>query len=554
MINKFDNRKIKVTFNDNKEILVKYKTTVEQALKQVKNEEELQDILSVELNNEIKTFETELVDNSKITPIKYTSIEGHRIYSRTVKFILWMALKRVYPNLEIEFSNNINNSSYFICKNNEFTPVMVAEVLKEMRQIVKNNSKIERKVVNYDEARVLFKLNKDNKKLLNTEVKMSSYITLYFCEDMFNTMYGALAPNTSLIEEFDIKIFRKGFLLIYPNNDNINIINKKVENNKLYDILEEYNKYSDFTRVKSIADLNREIINNRTEDIIKMSETIHNNKISSIIQDIEKRNDLKMILIAGPSSSGKTTLAGKLVTSLKLIGYNPVVISMDDYYKNMEERYIKETNCYDTESVYALDIKLFNNHIKNLLAGKKVKIPTYNFVTGQREEKNKFLQLEKQDLLIIEGIHALNPLISSSVSDIQKYKIYIAPITTLNIDDYSKFSATDTRILRRIVRDYNTRGYSVENVFSMWAEVMKGEKEYIFPFVNTADYIFNTSLIYEISALKLYADPLLLQINKDNEYFFEARRLYELLKKFIPMQTKYIPANSILREFIGKPN
>lgn len=554
MENKLENKKIKVTFDDGKEIVVRCKTTIEQALKQVKSEEEMNQILCAELNNEVKTFETEIVENATITPIKYGSREGYRIYTRTVKFILSMAIKRAYKDLDIEFSNNLDNNSYFVCKNKEFTPVMAVEVLKEMRKIVASGSKIQRRVVNYDEARALFKLNDEDEKLESTDIKIASSITLYFCEDMFNTMYGALAPNTKLVPEFDMKVFRKGFLLMYPAIDDIKKIDKKVGDSRIYDVFEEYIKYSDYTGVKSISDLNNKIIHDGTEDIIKSSEAIQDMRMSSLIQDISKRESLKMILIAGPSSSGKTTFAGKLGVNLRLIGFNPVCISMDNYYKAAQDRYIKETNSYDCESVYALDIELFNNHIKSLLDGKKVRMPSYNFVTGKREETDKFLKLKQDDVLIIEGIHALNPVISKSIDDSKKYKIYLAPITTLNIDDYSKFSATDTRILRRMVRDYNTRGHRVEKTFSMWADVMKGEKEYIYPFVNTADYIFNTSLIYEISALKLYADPLLLQVSKDNEYFLEARRLYGLLKNFIPMQTKYIPANSLLREFIGEPN
>lgn len=553
-MNKLENKKIKVTFDDDKEILVKCKTRVIDALNMVKSEEEINEMLAVKLDNEIKTLDSEIINSSRITGVKYNTREGQRIYDRTVKFILSMAIERTYPDLDVEFISNIDNNSYFICKNMEFTPLMAVQILKEMRTIVSNNSKIERKVISYEEVRELFRLNKDERKLKSTEVKLSSFMTIYFCEDTCNTMYGVLAAKTGQVSNFEIKPFRKGFIVIYPDADNINKINNKIKENKIYNVFDEYSKYSDNIGLKSIADLTNEIINDGTEDVIKVSEAIQSNKMANLINEIDKSENIKMILIAGPSSSGKTTFAGKLATNLKILGYNPVAISMDNYYKDILDRYIKSEEKYDCESVYALDLELFNNHIKNLLAGKKVKLPIYNFYTGKRESSGTFLKLNADDILIIEGIHALNPLVSKSVDDKNKFKIYIAPITTLNIDDYSKFSATDTRILRRMVRDYNTRGHKVEKTFSMWADIMKGEKTYIYPFINSADYIFNTSLPYEISALKVYADPLLLQVSKDNEYFLEARRLYGLLKNFLPMQTKDIPADSIIREFIGKPS
>lgn len=551
-MNKLENKKIKVTFDDDEEIVVKCKTKIADVLNMVKTEEEINQMLAVKLDNEIKTFDSEIINSSKVTGVKYDTTEGHRIYTRTVKFILSMAIERRYPDLDIEFVSNIDNNSYFICRNVEFTALMAVEILKEMRTIVANNSAIERKVVTYEEAKTLFRLNKDEKKLKSIDIKLSSFMTVYFCEDMCNTMYGVLAPNANRVPNFDIKPFRKGFVLMYPEPEDREKIDKKIKENKIYDVFDEFSKYSNNIKIKSISDLNHEIINDGTENVVKVSEAIQNNKMSDLINEIEKRKDLRMILIAGPSSSGKTTFAGKLATNLKLLGYNPVAISMDNYYKDIEDRYIANEEKYDCESVYALDLDLFNNHIKNLLSGKKVKLPIYNFYTGKREAGGTFLKLGQNDVVIVEGIHALNPLISKSVDERNKYKIYIAPITTLNIDDYSKFSATDTRILRRIVRDYNTRGHKVEKTFSMWADIMKGEKKYIYPFVNSADYIFNTSLAYEISALKVYADPLLLQVSSENEYFLEARRLYGLLKNFLPMQTKDIPADSIIREFIGK--
>lgn len=545
------NKKMKIRFEDGKEISVRYKTKLEDILKTVLTKEELNKILGVKFNNELKTFEYAVVNSGNVRLVSYDDHDGKRIYQRTVKFILFMALKRVYPNISIDFLNNIDNNSYFICENESFDDLMAVNILKEMRQIVANNSNIYKKTVGYEEARALFEAQKDERKVKSIDVKLVSHMTMYFCEDMYNSMYGVLAPNTNLVKDFDIKPFRKGFVLSYKEEKNTKNVIKKLSENKIYDVFEEYKKYIEYTNLKNVADLNENIIKDNLDQIIKVSEAIHNNKLAELLKDIEKRKNLKIILIAGPSSSGKTTFAKRLSTNLKLIGYNAIAIGMDDYYLPYEQRYIKEEDRYECEAVTAVDIKLFNKNVKDLLNSKKVQLPRYNFITGQREESGKFLKLEEKDVLIIEGIHALNPILLKDIEEKYKYKVYLAPITTLDLDDYSKISATDTRMIRRIVRDYNTRGLKVEKTFAMWANIMKGEQKYIYPFVSSADYIFNTSLIYELGALKTFADPLLLGVSPKNKYFAESRRLYGILKNFLPIDTRTVPADSILREFIG---
>lgn len=328
-------------------------------------------------------------------------------------------------------------------------------------------------------------------------------------------------------------------------------IKEEIKSVSLYDAYMEFNKLNNTFGISTIGDLNRNILQGKTNDIIQVAEAIHDRKLVELVQDIEKRKNIKMVLIAGPSSSGKTTFAQKLGVQLKLTGYNPITISMDNYFKERKDTPLGEDGKYNFETVDALDIELFNSQMKDLIDGKTVELPEFDFVVGTKKYNGKFLKLEKNDVMIIEGIHALNPILTKFTPDENKYKVYIAPITTLNIDGYTKISSSDSRFLRRMVRDYTTRGHSVDRTFELWGNVKKGEEEYIFPFVDDADFIYNSSLNYEPSVMKTFAQPLLLQVDSSSEFYSEARRLYAYLNNFTPLETGNIPINSIIREFIG---
>ena len=293
------------------------------------------------------------------------------------------------------------------------------------------------------------------------------------------------------------------------------------------------------------------ILKEKTIDVIQVSEAIHDRKLVELVQNVEKRKNIKMILIAGPSSSGKTTFAQKLGVQLKLTGYNPITISMDNYFKERKDTPLGEDGKYNFETVDALDKDLFNTQMKDLIDGKTVELPEFDFVNGEKKYKGNYLKLNQNDVLVIEGIHALNPVLTKFTPDENKYKVYIAPITTLDVDGYTKMSSSDARFLRRMVRDYATRGHSVERTFELWNNVKKGEEEYIFPFVDTVDFIYNSSLNYEPNVMKIFAQPLLLQVDNSSVHYSEARRLYAQLNNFIPLETSDIPIDSIIREFIG---
>lgn len=551
MLDTLYSKKVKVRLPDGRQIAVAYKTRAEDVIKMLENEKKVKDVMAVRINNEVRTIDHEIVEDSLLEYIEYGSNDGYRVYMRTAKFILYMAMTRLYPDFQIEYSNNINTDMYFVCKKDKFTEEMANKVKKEMQNIIGRDSDIIRKVVSAEEARVLYEAMGNKERLDLIKVELRNNLTLFFSENVCNTMGGVLAPSTGFIKNFDIKPFRNGFVLVIPYKEDINKMPDKIRYNKLYDVFEEYDRYNDKIEVNKVSKLNNMVINKNVGAVIRASETLHEKQILELVNMVSERKETKMLLIAGPSSSGKTTFAQKLGDNLRLIGYNPIIISMDNYYKERLENYNKETGEYDFESVSSLDVDLFNIQMKSLAEGKEVELPRYDFVKGMKVYDGRKLKLKENDILIIEGIHALNDEMTKQVERKYKFKVYMAPITTLNVDSYTKVSSTDTRMLRRIVRDYNTRNVGVEETLEMWDKIRKGEENNIYPFVDSADYIFNSSLVYEMGVIKTFAEPLLLQVQKTSKYFSEARRLYEFLNNFLPIETKEIPVNSLVREFIG---
>ncbi len=541
------NNKIKVTFQDGRNVEVEYKTTAEEAIKLVENN--LDGILALKINNEVKSLDYELVMDSTIEFIKFNSTDGYRIYTRTLKMVLYMALTSLYSDAGVEFVSTISRDLYFITKNIELTPEKIIEIKQKMNEIIKKDLPITKRTVNIEEATVLYKASNNKDKLLNICNNLRSSVTMYFCDSMYNYFYGAMAPSTGCVKVFDLKMYKDGAMLLIPN-ENMQIQEHK-EEERLYGAYIEFNELNEAIGISNVGDLNDRILKNKINSVIQVSEAIHQREMINMSIDIEKRGNVKMILIAGPSSSGKTTFAQKLGIQLKLSGYNPVTISMDNYFVERKDTPLGEDGKYNFECVEALDIGLFNTQMKDLVDGKTVELPEFDFMLGTKKYNGKYLKLQENDVLIIEGIHALNPILTKFTPDENKYKVYIAPIATLNIDGYTKVSSSDTRLLRRMVRDYATRGHSVERTFDLWSNVKKGEEKYIFPFVSSVDYIYNSSLIYEPSVMRTFAQPLLLQIDRSSQYFSEARRLYEYLNNFLPMETGNIPIDSIVREFIG---
>ena len=541
------NNKIKVTFDDSRSLEVYYKTKAIDVVKMV--EGDTSDILALNINNELRSYDYELVKNSIIKFVKYNSPDGYRVYSGTLKMVLYMALTSLFSNTDVEFIATIKKDQYFMINNIKITDEKVQRIKEKMQEIIDKDFPITKKVVPIEEATVLYTAANNLDILKNIDNKLKSYVTMYFCDGMYNNFSTILAPSTGYIKKFDIRRYKDGLVLMLPDeNGNIK---EEIKSVSLYDAYMEFNKLNSTFGISTIGDLNRNILQGKTNDIIQVAEAIHDRKLVELVQDIEKRKNIKMVLIAGPSSSGKTTFAQKLGVQLKLTGYKPITISMDNYFKERKDTPLGEDGKYNFETVDALDIELFNSQMKDLIDGKTVELPEFDFVVGTKKYNGKFLKLEKNDVMIIEGIHALNPILTKFTPDENKYKVYIAPITTLNIDGYTKISSSDSRFLRRMVRDYTTRGHSVDRTFELWGNVKKGEEKYIFPFVDDADFIYNSSLNYEPSVMKTFAQPLLLQVDSSSEFYSEARRLYAYLNNFTPLETGNIPINSIIREFIG---
>lgn len=541
------NNKITVTFDDSRKLEVDYKTKAIDVIKMVEND--ISDILALNINNELRSFNYELVKNSTIRYIKYNSSDGYRVYSGTLKMVLYMALTSIFSEADVEFIATIKKDQYFLLNNIKITDEKIEKIKLKMQDIIDKDFPIVKKVVPIEEATVLYTAANNSDKLKNIDNKLKSYVTMYFCDGMYNNFSTALAPSTGYVRKFDLRKYKDGLVLMFP--DKAGNIKEKISYVSLYDAYIEFNNLNEVFGMSTIGDLNKNILQGKTNDIIQVAEAIHDRKLVELVQDIEKKKNIKMILIAGPSSSGKTTFAQKLGVQLKLTGYNPITISMDNYFKERKDTPLGEDGKYNFETVDALDVDLFNAQMKDLIDGKTVELPEFDFVVGVKKYNGKFLKLKDKDVMIIEGIHALNPILTKFTQDDNKYKVYIAPITTLNIDGYTKISSSDTRFLRRMVRDYTTRGHSVERTFELWDNVKKGEEEYIFPFVDDANFIYNSSLNYEPSVMKTFAQPLLLQVDNTSQYYSEARRLYSYLNNFIPLETGDIPINSIIREFIG---
>lgn len=539
--------KITINFEDSRKIDVEYKTKVSDVINMI--ESDTSDILAVIVNNELRRFDYELVKDSYIKYVKYDSSDGYRVYSGTLKMVLYMALTSLFSNADVEFIATIKRDQYFLINNIKITDEKVKKIKEKMEEIIKKDFPITKKVVPVEEATVLYTAANDSNKLKNIDNKLKSYVNIYFCDGMYNNFNTALAPSTGYVKKFDLRRYKDGLVLMFP--DKKGKLKDEIKYVSLYDAYIEFNKYNKLFGITTIGDLNKMILKGKSNDVIQVSEAIHDRKLVELVQDVEKRKNVKMILIAGPSSSGKTTFAQKLGVQLKLTGYNPITISMDNYFKERKDTPLGEDGKYNFETVDALDINLFNTQMKELIDGKTVELPEFDFLVGEKKYKGNYLKLEKNDVLIIEGIHALNPILTEFTPDENKYKVYIAPITTLDIDGYTKMSSSDSRFLRRMVRDYSTRGHSVERTFELWNNVKKGEEEYIFPFVDTVDFIYNSSLNYEPSVMKIFAQPLLLQVDNSSEYYSEARRLYAHLNNFIPLETSDIPIDSIVREFIG---
>ena len=502
-------------------------------------------------NNEIKSLNHEIKMDSKIELLDISNADGMRIYIRGLLYIMSKAFEELYPQAEVGVEYQLSNSMFCTIKNMDITDELLEEVNKKMQEIVDKNIPIIKKQFTKQEAEEIYKNVDTVKGRLQLENKSKKKFSLYYCEDYFNYFYGVMPISTGYMKIFEIQKYSNGFLIRYPSKKDITKVPEFIDNKKLLQALADYEKIHKVLNIETLTKLNKAIRDGKAKDIVMLDEALHEKKISRIADSIAEKKDVKMVLIAGPSSSGKTTFAQRLGLQLQLNGLKPVTISVDNYFVEREQTPIDSDGKYDFEAIEAVDMKLLNEHIERLLNGEEVEMPTFNFTTGSKEYKGNKIKLGKDDIIVMEGIHCLNDRLTAQIPRNKKFKVYISALTVLNIDEFNRISTTDSRLIRRIVRDSNFRSYSAIHTLKMWDSVNRGELKNIFPFQEEADAMFNTSLIYEICVLKKYALPQLEAIDNRSIEFSEAKRIREFLKYFEDVPDDLVPTNSLLREFIG---
>lgn len=510
-----------------------------------------QTVIACRFNNEVKALNYPINSNGEIELIDLTSKDGMRIYTRGLIFIIGKAFSETYKEALLTVNYQLSHAMFCEVDNMEVTEVMVEKVNEKVKEIVRKDLPIMRKSMTREEATQFYEREKTLKGKLQLDVESDKNVLLYYCEDYYNYFYGVMPLSTGCINIFEMKKYKDGFLVRYPSRDNPNTLPKHQENKKLLTTLREYDNLHKVLNVDTVYKLNKTVREDKINEYILLDEALHEKKIAQIADEVSKRDKVKMILIAGPSSSGKTTFAKRLGLQLRLNGLKPVTISVDNYFVEREENPKDEDGKLDFECLEAIDIGLFNDHLKRLFKGEEVKVPTFNFKTGHKEYRGNTMKLSNDEILVIEGIHCLNDELTKEIPKDKKFKVYISALTVLNIDYYNRISTTDTRLVRRIVRDHQFRGYSALHTLQMWDSVNRGEYKNIFKYQEEADVMFNSSLIYELAVLKDYAIPLLKKIDNTNVEFSEAKRLYKMLRYFESIPTKLVPNNSLLREFIG---
>ena len=540
---------MEIQFND-KIIKTEEKKKISELLKE-EIEKSKYTVIAAKFNNEYENLDYIVEEDGKIELIDISSREGMKVYTRTLTFILGKAFEKLYPNKKLNANYQLSNAMFYDILDMEVTEELVENIQKEMKEIIEKDLPIEQVIMNRKQATDFFSTNDTSKGRLQLDLENNDKIYMYYCENYFNYCYGTLANRTGCVKKFEVAKYNDGFIIRYPSHKEPNHIAKFIKTKKLFWAIDEYEEIHRILNAERVFKLNDAIKENRIKEIILLAEALHEKKIANIADNIAKNKNIKMILIAGPSSSGKTTFAQRLGIQLRLNRLKPVTISVDNYFVERKDTPRDENGELDFECIEAIDLELFNSHLTKLLNGEEVEMPEFDFIEGTKRYNGKKIKLAEDEVLVIEGIHCLNDKLTSKIPAEQKYKVYISALTVLNLDRFNRISTTDTRLIRRIVRDNQFRGYSAKHTIRTWNKVNEGEEKNIFPFQEEANFIFNTSLIYELCALKPIAMPLLEEITKEDEEHAEAQRLINMLKYFESIPNDYVPMNSLLKEFLG---
>ena len=512
------------------------------------------EIAAIRVNNEVCPLGAPLLVNATVEPVPIDGPEGVMIYRRTLSFVLAIAARNIFPGRGVYVGHSLGNSYFYTFSGGEKPEAEEVEKLAaEMERLVKENLPITFKYLAYEEAVQLFKQHNQTDTALLLEQRSSSHIKVNECQGFMDIYVQPLLERTGKLSSFELMPYQDGFLLRFPGILKGKTIDPFVDEPKLFNIFNDYKKWGRIVGVRVAGELNSKVADRSFSDYIRIAEAHQARKMADIAEQVHKRIDnVKVVLIAGPSSSGKTTSAKKLAIELMVLGIKPITIGLDDYYRGRALTPKDKNGEPDYECLEALDVPLLNEHLLALYRGEEVALPVYDFKIGERRKTpGRKIRLESNNILIVEGIHGLNDALTPGIERSTKFKVYVSALTQLNLDDHNRIPTSDNRLLRRMVRDSQFRSMQAAGTIKMWPKVQAGERKYIFPFQNTADAVFNSALDYELSVLKYYADPLLRVVKPSMPEYAEAARLLSFLEHFTPIPPQFVPGTSILREFIG---
>lgn len=514
-------------------------------------------ILGAKINNELQELSYEVFKPKHVRFLDITDPDGQRMYVRSLSFILIKAFREIFPKASLKIAHSISNGLY--CEIEGLGGVIydddVLRIKERMKEIVLEDIPFERREIVNSEAIEIFKDNNLDAKYKLFKNRTLLYTSVYNLGETIDYFYGYLVPSSGYINVFDLEKYHEGMLLRFPSSGDPDVLTPKVKQDKMFDIFREHKLWAKILGVANVGSLNEMIEQGRIGEIIKVSEALHEKKIGQIADNIYKDHErIRLVLISGPSSSGKTSFCKRLSVQLRVLGLNTFQVSMDDFFVDREETPRDENGDFDFECLEAIDVKLFNKVMLDLMAGKKVSLPRFDFASGTKSFKQEKVQVDQDTVFIVEGIHGLNPGLTKMISNDLKYKIYVSALTQISIDSHNRIPTTDNRLIRRMVRDYKYRGYSGLDTINRWPSVRRGEEKNIFPYQEMADAMFNSAMLYEIAYLKKHALPVLTGVPENKEAYSEARRLIKFLSYFssIPSEHDFeIPPTSIIREFIG---
>ena len=508
--------------------------------------------VSARVNNKVEGMHYRVYNSKDVEFLDMTSASGSRAYTRTLFFVLCKAVQDIYPNTDVVIDIPVSNGFYVDIRLGR--PVVDEDVnilRRRMQEIIDSKMPIRRFSVPTEEAIALFQEKGDVEKVKLLKTSGSIYTTYYKIGEYVDYYYGTLLTNTSQLYLFGLEKYYDGMLLRIPSVSNPDVLGEMTRQDKMFDIFKEHHRWQEILGIRTVGDFNQAIDAGHATDIINISEALQEKKLAKIAEEIASRKGVKLVLLAGPSSSGKTTSCKRLSIQLAVNGLKPLQISLDDYFVDRDKTPKDENGEFDFESIYALNLDLLNEQFNALFRGEEVELPKYDFPSGKSVKSGKKLKLEPNNVLVVEGIHALNPELTAHVPEEQIFRVYASALTTILLDNHNYIPTTDNRLLRRIIRDYKYRGVSAQETIRRWPSVRAGENKWIFPFQENADAMLNTAMLYELSVLKMQAEPLLQQVPENCEEFAEAYRLLKFLKYFKGIPYNNLPPTSLLREFLG---